>query len=167
MDDSKLLSDDTNNAITEFVVADKAYKDAVKAFYENHEQELEQIDKLRDERNRHLDSSKRGLRADAAMVDITKTKIIKVNPFKVQKKWSPHYITEMFVELAKNQGIYDEALEAGVLVINTIIPNFARAKEWVQTKNADEVFKQAEDGVELTPAVTGPKEVPPLGAELK
>lgn len=167
MNDAKLLSPDTNDALAEFKKADEKFQKALTDFYSDHEKEIEYLEKLRETRNKFLDATKRGMREDARAVDITETKTIKAAPFTVQKKWSPRYIPEMFVEFCKNQGIYDEAVEGGIIKIVTTVPNFKSAKSWVQSKEADDLFQQAEDGLELTPSVTGPKPVPPIGAELK
>ena len=167
MKDTDFLSQDTTDALAEFKKADEVFQKALAEFYEDNEKELDRLERLREARNKHLDSTKRGMRADASRAPIDQVKIIKVAPFEVQKKWSPRYIPDMFIEFCKNQGIYDEAVEAGIVVTVTTVPDFKKAKAWVQTKEADDLFQQAEDGKELTPAVKGPKEVPSIGAELK
>lgn len=163
---SHVLSDDTNSKLQSYHKANADLQDAMQSFFDNHTDELAMIDRLREDRNEALDSLKKALRAEAQEQDITEIQAIVIDEFKVQKKWSSWYVVEQFVELAQACGMYDSAVAEGVIREVTQVDG-KLAEEWLRKNSLIEKFSIALDGKELTPAVTGPKEIPPLGSEQK
>ena len=120
------------------------------------------LDNAREEMNAALDEAKRALRTDAVDADYRKIKVIKTGPFTVNKKWSGFYIVEMFTELAKGCGVYDAAVDEGVIQVSTTVST-KKAEEFLRKKSLDQKFKACVDGKELTPAVSGPKPIAAFG----
>jgi hypothetical protein len=161
-----VLSDDTKNKLATYHKSNAELQDALQDFFDNNSDELAVIDRLREDRNEALDTFKKALRAEAGEQDITEIQAIVVDEFKVQKKWSSWYVVEQFVELAQGCGMYDSAVAEGVIQEKTEV-NGKLAEEWLRKNSLTEQFELSLDGKELTPAVTGPKEMPPLGSEKK
>lgn len=160
------ISESTQTRIDAFEQADKAFRAAWDDFEQKHQQELEYLDKLREERNVRLDEAKRVMRDEAAELDITKVKFLKAGPFSVQKKWSGFYLPEKFVAMLEGRHLYDQAVAEGAVREITEVP-FEKAKAFLESKGLRDDFAECEDGKELTPAVTGPKPIGGFGAESK
>lgn len=135
-------------------------------FFENNADELTIIDSRREDRNEGLDDIKKALRAEVAELDISEVTKVVIGPFTIQKKWTGSFHVEHFVELAQACGMYDSAVAEGVIQEVTQV-NGKLAGEWLRKNGLEKQFLPAEDGKELTPAVSGPKEMPPLGSEKK
>ncbi len=160
------LSQDTKNKIMAYVEADRAFQERLAQFFASHPEELVEIDNLREKRNRALDDAEQVMRRDAELTNYDKAASITFGPFRVQKKLSQWFIPETFVTLAERQGMYKAALDSGAIRIKTEIDT-DMANEFLRKNSLDKVFAAAKDAKELTPAITGPKQVPPLGAQLK
>jgi hypothetical protein len=132
-------------------------------FYETHGEELQQLDDLREKRNIALDEAIRAARDEA---DAVNQKSFSVGQFKVQKKETFWFIPEGFVATAKSLGIYRDLVEKGAIAEKIEIP-YKEARAVLESMNIREKFLHCEDGKELTPAVSGPKNIPPLGVGYK
>lgn len=158
---------ETEAKVDAFNNADQTYKTAWEQFEQQHEQHLAYLDKLREERNAKLDDAKRALRDEAARLNIALVKFVKAGPFNVQKKWSPFYMPEKTVAILKDKGLYDTALAAKVVAERIELAKFDEFKAFLDKHGIASDFEECEDGQELTPAVSGPKPVPPFGSEAK
>lgn len=158
------LSDSTKKKVEAFEESDKKFKALLSKFMDKYAQEIMEIDNAREERNARLNDAKDALRENAWDADITEVQSIKYGPLKVSKKWSEYYLTDSFVQIAKDAGVYDKLIESGVVKLVTQIDS-KLAKHWLDANSLTEKFEQAVDGKELTPAITGAKEVVPFGAE--
>jgi hypothetical protein len=160
------LSQDAKNRVAAFLEADATFQAKLLAFFNAHQEELTEIDNLREKRNRSLDDAEQVIRRDAELTNYDKASNITYGPFKVQKKISRFFITETFVALAERTGLYKAALDSGAIRVKTEV-DYDLANELIRKNSADKTFAAARDAKELTPAITGPKQVPPLGAQLK
>lgn len=160
-------SQEVQDKVTDFEMSDKAFKAAWDSFEQSVRAQLEYLDKLREVRNEKLDVAVRLLRAEAVEADITKVKLIKQGPFSVQKKWSEFYAPEKFVGILKDKGLYDQAVAAKVIEERIEVAKFPEAKSFLEAHGVLKEFEECEDGLELTPAVSGPKPIPPFAAEVK
>lgn len=160
------VSQETKDKIEKFEQADQAYRTRFEEFLERHAEELLQLDRAREERNTLLTDATEALRSDAQDADIAEVRTLKYGSFAASKKWSSYYLVDSFVQIAKDAGLYDTMLEVGVLREVTEI-NTKLAEHWLASENLASKFKPAEDGKELTPAITGPKKVPPFGSQVK
>lgn len=161
------VTPETEAKVEAFNTSDQAYKAAWEQFEQQHEQHLAYLDKLREERNAKLDEAKRALRDEAARLNISLVKFVKAGPFSVQKKWSAFYAPERTVALLKDKGLYDTALAAKVVAERIELAKFDELKAFFEKNGVSTDFEECEDGQEQTPAVSGPKPVPPFGAESK
>ncbi len=160
-------SQETQEKINAFAEAESQYKTAWEQFEQTHSAELEDLDKLREERNSKLDTARRAIREEAAEADITQTKSIKIEPFSVLKKWSSFYSPEKFVHRLRELNLFDSAKAAKIVVEKVDIAKFDTVQQFLNIEGKLKDFEDCEDGIELTPAVSGPKPVPAFGAEQK
>lgn len=160
------LSEDTKKLVELFQAKQSVYQSQLNIFFDRHNDLLQSLDNSREDMNAALDDARRGLRADAERAPYTKVKKIQFNGFKIQKKWTSWYIVEMFVSLVKNNGLYDAAIAAGAIVEKTEVDG-KRAEEWLRQNSLTDQFRQCEDGKELTPSITGPKQVAAFGSAQK
>lgn len=159
-------SQDTKSKVEAFEEADRLYKTEWEAFEREHEIRLNQLDRLRDDRNAKLDEAKRALRQEAeGLTDLRTT--FSVGPFKVQKKWSDFYIPEKTVAMLTERGLYDSAVSSGIVAIRVELEKFDQVQKFLQDHQVSKDFESCEDGAPAGAAVSGPKSVPPFGAELK
>lgn len=159
-------SPETKEKVEAFEQSDLAFKQALENFEREHETALAHIDKLRDDRNAKLDEAKRALRQEAEGLDEMRTTFT-VGPFKVQKKWSDFYVPEKTVAMLAERGLYDSAVGSGVVAVRVELNKFDNVKKFLEDSGVARDFECCEDGVEAGSAISGPKPVPPLGAELK
>jgi hypothetical protein len=160
------LSQDSKNKVMAFVEADKAFQARLEKFFADNPEALLEIDNLRELRNRALDDAEQNIRRDATLANYDKVTKIEFGPFSVQKKKSEWFIPETFVSLAERSGNYKALLDGGAIRIKTEI-DFDLATAFLKLHSLDKTFVAAKDAKELTPAISGPKIVPPLGAQLK
>lgn len=158
---------ETQDKINLYNQADQDFKAAWAVFEQKMAVELQHLDQLREDRNVKLDEAKRAARTEAAEVSISDAKSIAFGGFSVMKKWSDFYIPEKLVALLKDKGLYDAALAAKAVAEKIEVAKFDEVKAFLQKEGVDKDFEECEDGIELTPAVTGPKPIPALGAEYK
>jgi hypothetical protein len=161
------FSKDVQDKVTLFEQSDSAFKAAWGTFEQKMAVELQYLDGLREDRNAKLDEARRAIRADATEADITENKSLRIGTFSVLKKWSSSYTPEKLVPLLKDKGLYDGALTAKIVAEKIEIAKFEVVKQFLDNEGVLKDFDECEDGYELTPAVSGPKPIPPLGAELK
>ena len=161
------VSQETQDKVAAFEQSDANFKNAWAVFEQRLEQELALLDKVREDRNAKLDEARRALRAEAQELSITHCKVVKAGPFSVLKKWSSFYIPEKFVAMLKDRGLYDAAVSAKVVAEKIEVGKFEAVKAFLTNEGVAQDFEECEDGCELTPAVSGPKPIPPFGSELK
>lgn len=161
------VSNETQTKVSSFEQADAAYKAAWDAFETAHKHELESLDKLREDRNAKLDEAIRSLREEAVSIDITLTKRIDAGPLYVQKKWSSFYVPKKLVSELKDHNLFDSALASGIVEERIDVADYEKVKDFLEKSGVAQDFEDCEDGKELTPAVYGPKPIPPFGAEAK
>ena len=160
-----------------FEAVDKEWQEKWGAFYQQNEKALDELDQLREKRNIALDEVRRAAAAEAETLDIEKHPNFKVGRFSVQKKNTKWFIAEAFVAHAKELQVYDSLVQKGAILVKTEIP-YKEAKtvlEDMPFKDPEtgkdgtllDQFIFCEDGKEMTPAVTSPKNIPPIGAEYK
>ncbi len=159
-------SQETQDRIAAFEAADLAFKQAMEQFDREHEIQLAQIEKLRDDRNAKLDEARRILRQETEGIDEMRA-TFNVGPFKVQKKWSDYYIPEKTVAMLTERGLYDAAVSAKVVAVRVEVAKYDQMKKFLEDNGVMKDFECCEDGEEASTAISGPKQVPPLGAELK
>jgi hypothetical protein len=161
---------DTQAMVVEFENADQAWKAAMLEFETAHRAELEQLEKLREERNSRLDEARHYIRRDAEEAPIDEVKGFKVGPFTVQKKWSAFYNAEKLVAQLKDGGLYDVALSHGVVCERVEVGRFDQIKAFLENQRDKDLirkFEGCEDGKEMTPAISGPKPAVGFGGESK
>lgn len=133
-------------------------------FEEKYYSEINELDRLREERNVKLDEMKRALRAHAENTDSRQP--TEVGEFKVIKKWSKFYNPEKLVQMLKARGMYITAVEDGIVVERVEISKYERVKAFLEKYGMEKEFECCEDGSDAGVAVFGPKPIPTLGAEL-
>ncbi len=161
---------ETQDRVVEFENADQVYKVAVEEFETRHQQELEQLEQLREERNSRLDVARHALRQDADEASIDEVKFFRVGPFSIQKKWTSFYNPEKLAAQLKDTGLYDLAIAHGVVIERVEVGKFEQVKSFLERQNDKDLrrkFESCEDGHELTPAITGPKPAVGFGGEKK
>jgi hypothetical protein len=159
-------SQDTRDRIEVFKVADKRFKEAWEVFEATYDTELAKLEVLRDDRNAKLDEAKRSLRAELEMIDEMRMTFTE-GPFKVQKKFSDHYIPDKLVSMLEDRGLYDLAVSAKIVAVKVETANFDEVKNFLKLHGLEKDFECCEDGKHSPGAISGPKPIPPLGAELK
>ena len=159
-------SSEVQEKIRTFEEADKVFKDEWEAFEREHEIALTRLERLRDDRNAKLDEAKRALRAETESMDDMRA-TYNAGPFKIQKKWSDYYIPQKLVAMLYDRGLIDSAISAGVVAIKTEVAPFDQMQMFLREKGILRDFECCEDGAEAGAAISGPKSIPPLGAELK
>lgn len=163
---TEYVSDLTKNKIADYEEKSRTFKTLFGYFQDEHQAALMQVDDAREAMNAALDDAKRGLRDDAVKADYRKIKKIKIGAFSVAKKWSSWYIVEGFVDIMKELGLFDAAVDEGVINVETKVDG-KLAPEFLRKNGVEPKFKIVEDGKELTPAVTCPKPTAAFGAALK
>ena len=164
---SYVPSNDAQVKVAAFDQSNTAYKAALDKFLEAHRQEIEYLEKLRDDRNSKLDSAVRVMRAEAEAQDITVTKSITCGPFRVVKKWSSFYDAERFYAIAQSMGLIDDLTRNKQMAVKVEVGKFDAVKEYLKAKGVERQFEECEDGRELTPSVYGPKPAMGFGDEAK
>ncbi len=159
-------SQDTLDRISTFKKADDVFREAWEKFESAHEIEIAQLEKLREDRNAKLDEAKRCLRAEMETIDAMRLTFT-AGPFKAQKKFSDFYIPQKLVAMLEDKGLYDAAVSAGIISVRVETAKFDEVKNFLKLHGIDKEFECCEDGQESPGAISGPKSVPPLGAELK
>lgn len=159
-------SKDTEDKIKAFQAADYDFRAEWEAFELQNSSRLETLERLREDRNAKLDEAKRSLRAELDLVDEMRLTSSQ-GPFKVQKKWSDFYIPEKLVSMLVDRGLYDTAVTAGIVRVKIETAKYAEVKRFLELNGIDKEFECCEDGEEDSTAISGPKQVPPFGAELK
>jgi len=162
----EFLSDDTKKLVALFEQKEAIFQAKLNYFFDAYGDDLTALDNSREEMNAALDDARRELRADAERAPYTKVKTIKFGGFSIAKKWSSWFIVDMFVSLVRNCGMYDSAVAEGVIQEKTEV-NGKLAEEWLRKNSLTQQFRQAEDGKELTPAISGPKAIAPFGSPKK
>lgn len=158
--------EDTKAKIALFEVVDKQFKEAWNAFEAAHERELNELEKIREERNVRLDEAKRSLRAELETIDEMRA-TFSVGPFKAQKKFSDFYIPEKLVAMLVDRGLYDIAVGAKMVAVKVETAKFDEVKNFLRIHGIEKEFECCEDGMNSPSAISGPKSVPPFGSELK
>lgn len=159
-------SPETKEKVQAFEESDKLFKEQWETFEREHEIRIAQLEKLREDRNVKLDEAKRALRQEAEGLQDLRT-TFSVGPFKVQKKWSDYYIPEKTVAMLTERGLYDSAVSSGMVAIRVELEKYEPVKKFLEDHGVAKDFECCEDGAEAGTAVSGPKSIPPLGAELK
>jgi len=159
---------DTQNVVNKFLSADQKYQAAWAEFYDRHQQEIDQLDQLREERNVNLDEAGKMLRSEATRLDPTRYKTFKFGPFQVSKKFgSDSFRAVEFVNLAKSLGFKKQMEDEGAIATKIEI-NQEAANEFLKKNGLEKQFATTiEPGLAMTPAVSGPKPIPAFGQELK
>jgi predicted AlkP superfamily phosphohydrolase/phosphomutase len=160
------VSAETKTKVDAFDTADSTYQTAWDAFEEKYQAELDELDKLREDRNAKLDVAKRALRDEASEMDISVVKFIKMGAFSVQKKFSKWY-SEKAIGFLKEKNLWDSALTAKVVEEKVTFAEFEKVQDFLTREGVLKEFEECEDGKELTPAVTAPYPVPAFGAQAK
>lgn len=158
--------EDTKARIALFEAADKAFKEGLETFESAHELELIYLNRLREDRNVKLDEAKRSLRAELEMISEMRTTFTE-GPFKVQKKFSDFYIPEKLVAMLTDRGLYDTAIGAKIVAVKVETAKFEEVKNFLRIHGLEKEFECCEDGADSPGAISGPKQVPPFGSELK
>lgn len=161
------LSQDTQDKIKAFEEADAAWKAAWEKFETAHQAEMENLEKLREERNVRLESARKMLRTEVQDLSYEDVKSVKEGRFRAQKNWSRFYSPEKFVAMVRDKGLYDEAVAHSIIIVTTSVADFQEVKGFLEARNLVKDFEECEDGKEKTTAIFGPKPIPPLGAEFK
>lgn len=156
----------TQDKIQAFQEADAEFRAEWEAFEQEQATRLEKLEKLREDRNVKLDDAKRSLRQELDVVDEMRMTTTQ-GPFKIQKKWSDFYIPEKLVAMLADRGLYDAALTAGIVRVRVETAKYNEVRRFLETNGIDRDFECCEDGEEDSTAISGPKPVPPFGAELK
>lgn len=159
-------SQDTLDRIAIFKKSDELFKAAWEKFEAEHVPELEFLEKLREDRNAKLDEAKRCLRAEMEAIDAMRL-TFNAGPFKAQKKFSDFYIPQKLVTMLEDRGLYDAAVKAGIVAVRVEVSKFEEVRSFLKLHGVDREFECCEDGQESPGAISGPKSIPPLGAELK
>jgi hypothetical protein len=161
------FSPDTAKKVDEFNKADAVFKATWEDFAQKHAAELDHLERLREERNAKLDESKRALRREIEDAPISDVKSAKHGQFTALKRWSSFYSPEKLVAKLENKGVYDEAIKAKIIAERVEVEKFDIVQAFLKERNLVREFEDCEDGQEISPAIYGPKPIPPLAAELK
>lgn len=159
-------SDETREKIRAYENADVQFRLEWEKFENEHATQLALLEKLRDERNAKLDEAKRAVRQDTESLDDMRTTFTE-GPFKVQKKWSDFYIPEKLVHMLGERGLYDSAVSSKIVAVRTEVATYPEVHRFLEDHGIIREFECCEDGEESHTAITGPKPIPPLAAELK
>ena len=162
----KTIFPETQKKIDDFEASDVAFRAIMNDFEDKAPEWFKMIEAARDNRNRALDEAVRALREDAKQVDVNKIKTFKAGPFTVQKKLTKFFAPDLFYNIAKTLGMVDGAISEGAIAEKIEI-NYEPGMAWIKKNDLWDKFKDSYKETELTPAIGGPKEVPPLGATLK
>lgn len=163
---AEFLSDLTKNLIDDYFLKVGTYKKLEASFQDEHQAALMQLDNAREESNAAVSAAKKAMAADAKTVPYSKAKKIIYNGFAVIKKWSGWFIVEGFVEIMKELGLFDAAVDEGVINVETRVDG-KLAPEFLRKNSIADKFRSVEDGKELSPAVTCPKPIAAFGEALK
>lgn len=161
------LTQDTKDKIQEFETADAAWKDAWGQFEAAHQQELEKLEQLREERNVKLESARKTMRNEVQDLSYDDIQSVKDGRFRAQKNWSKFYSPERFVAMIREKGFYDDAVSNKIIIVTTTVSDFEEVKNFLEQRSIVKDFEECEDGKEKTTAIYGPKPIPALGAEFK
>lgn len=157
------LDDRTRSKIQQFENVDDEFRERWARFEEEHQEELEFLEEIRERRNSRLDDAIRSLRTNVGDLDHD-IKGVSEGKFKASRKWSNFYVAKTFVAISERLGVYRDMIRENIIVY-TVKINYPRAKMWIEGRGLEEHFSEAEEGVEKTTAVYGPKPVPSWGAE--
>lgn len=159
-------SQDTEDKIKAFQKADNEFRTEWEAFELANVSRLERLESLREDRNAKLDEAKRSLRSEVDVVEDIRL-VSTQGPFKVQKKWSDFYIPDKLVYMLTDRGLYDAAVSAGIISVRIETAKYLEVRRFLELNGIDKDLECCEDGEEDSIAISGPKQVPPFGAELK
>ncbi len=161
------LSTETKNTIEEFEKADTIWKTAWEQFEIAHQQELEKLEQLREERNVCLESARKSLRAETQELSYADVQTVITGRFRAQKIWSSFYSRDKFLAKIRDKGLYDDAVSNGIVTTTVTVADFAQVRNFLEQRKLLADFEECEDGREKTTAIFGPKPIPSLGAESK
>lgn len=169
MPDPKMVhmpAQDVVDKIKVFEEADTKYTQTWADFEEKAAQWFSLLDGMREDRNRKLDVAVRALREEAGKLDYHKVKSFKLGSFKVEKKLRRYFLPQEFTELVKDLGLYDRA-RAAHIVTEKVEVDTELAAAWLHENDLQAKFQDTYREEDMTPAVSGPKEVPPFGTPTK
>jgi len=161
------LTQPTKDALQEFEKADAVWKAAWEQFEVEHQQALEKLEQLREDRNVKLESARKAMRTEVQELSYEDHKSVKEGRFRAQKNWSQFYSPEKFVSMITDKGLYDDAVNNKIITVVTTVADFPEVKNFLQQRGIDKDFEVCEDGREKTTAIYAPKPIPPIGAEYK
>lgn len=160
------MNKEIQDKIADFDKLDAQYKQAWVDFEHAHVEEIRELEALREERNAKLDELRREIRKEAERISESRI-TIKIGSFTLQKKWSDFYSSDRLVSKLKDVGLYDTALQAGIVKQSIEIAKFDEVNNFLRSYGFDKEFEDCEDGEEVGSTITGPKPIPALGVELK
>ena len=155
-------SDELQARVKEFEDSDAEYSKTWTDFEEKAKQWFDLLEGMRDKRNRRLDDATRACREEAAQFKTG----FRLGPFRVDSKTRRYFSPEEFVKLARDHNVFDALKNAGAVIEKTEIDT-EKAAEYLKTSDLAGKFIQAYHEDAMTPAVSGPKEVPPFGSPAK
>lgn len=161
------LTQETKDALQAFEKADAVWKAAWEQFETEHQQALEKLEALREERNVKLESARKTLRSEVQELSYQDIQSVKDGRFRAQKTWSQYYSPEKFVSMITDKGLYDDAVNHKIITVVTSVADFQEVRNFLEQRNITKDFESCEDGREKTTAIYGPKPIPPIGAEYK
>ena len=159
------IDERTDDKIIEFERADEEFREQWTQFEEEHQEELEMLELIRERRNSKLDDAIRSMRENVGDLDHD-IKAIERGKFKATRKWSSFYSPDIFIAISNELGIFDEMVHEGIVTYEIKI-HYDRAKLWLRERGLEDRFMEAEDGRENSAALYVPKPIPSLGAEKK
>lgn len=162
MSDKFTPSNDVVVKVQEFEEADAQYSKTWTDFEEKAAEWFKMLDSMRELRNRRLDEATRAVREEAVR---TKSSF-RLGAFKVDHKTKRYFTPEEFCKVAGQFNILDQLKAAGAVQVETSIDT-EKAAEWLKTNDYVSKFIPTYREEPMTPAVSGPKEVPPFGAPAK
>lgn len=164
------VSQHTEDKAAEFAKADLEFKVAWEKFEQDHATELENLDKLREKRNNLLDDAQRMVREESHEADIAEIKSVRVGAFVAQKRWQSFYIPKKLLALLEAKGMKELAISSKIISEKIEVEKYDVVRDFLEHCGWEGMvadFEECEDGIELAPAIFGPKPIPPFGAELK
>jgi len=162
------VSDETKAKVDEFLEADDLLKRLISEFEQNHKNEMEYIETVREERNQKLDNASRAVRAEADRAPITVKKVI-CGPFIAQRRLSQFYIPDRFLAIAEEEGVYNLFVEMGIIKEEVILDKkYEEIKSILEEEGVADLFEECEDERETSsPALTAPKPIQGFGTKSK
>jgi hypothetical protein len=162
MADKFTPSKDVQTRVKEFEDADAEYTKTWADFEEKAKQWFDLLEQMREKRNRRLDDATRAVREEAIRFKTS----FRLGAFRVDAKTKRYFSPEEFVRLAQTNQLLDGLKTAGAVIEKTEIDT-EKAAEFLKNKDMVGKFVSAYHEDPMTPAVSGPKEVPPFGTPTK